>query len=79
MAQTDFKKLLQGLQSGKFEPVYLIDGEEPYYLDQITAFFEEKILQPHERDFNLTVVYGKDANWVDVMNACQWPPPSHCP
>jgi DNA polymerase-3 subunit delta len=71
MAQTDFKKLIQSLQSGKFEPVYLIDGEEPYYLDQITEFFEEKILQPHERDFNLTVVYGKDANWVDVMNACR--------
>lgn len=71
MAQTDFKKLMQSLHSGKFDPVYLVDGEEPYYLDQITSFFEDRILQPHERDFNLTVVYGKDASWVDVMNACR--------
>lgn len=67
----DFKKLQQSLHKGQFAPVYLIDGEESYYLDIITEFFEEKILQPHERDFNLTVFYGKDANWVDVVNACR--------
>lgn len=52
-------------------PVYLIDGEESYYLDIITGYFETQILQPHERDFNLTVMYGKDTNWVDVLNACR--------
>lgn len=67
----DFKKLQQSLKSGQYAPVYLIDGEEPYYLDIITEYFEDKILQPHERDFNLTVFYGKDANWVDVVNACR--------
>lgn len=67
----DFKKLLQSLQKGQYAPVYLIDGEEPYYIDIVTDFFEEKILQPHEKDFNLTVFYGKDASWVDVVNACR--------
>ncbi len=67
----DFKKLQQSLQAKQYAPVYLIDGEEPYYLDIITDYFEEKILQAHERDFNLTVFYGKDANWVDVVNACR--------
>jgi DNA polymerase-3 subunit delta len=71
MASTDHKKLLQALQKGQYAPVYLIDGEESYYLDIITTYFEEKILQPHERDFNLTVIYGKDAEWVDVVNACR--------
>src|SRR6187401_3587034 len=71
MAQADFKKLIQSLQKGQYAPVYLVDGEEPYYLDIITEYFEEKILQPHERDFNLTVMYGKDAEWVDVVNACR--------
>ena len=41
MAQTDFKKFLQSLHKGKYAPVYLIDGEEPYYLDIITDYFEE--------------------------------------
>jgi DNA polymerase III subunit delta len=67
----DIKKLFQSLKAGQFAPFYLIDGEEPFYLDMITEYFEEKILQPGERDFNLMVWYGKDADWADVVNACR--------
>src|SRR5438094_259262 len=67
----DFKKLMKSLQAAQYAPVYLIDGEEPFYLDLITAYFEESILQPSERDFNLLVLYGKDAAWADVVNACR--------
>lgn len=70
-AQTDFPKLMQSLAKGNFAPVYLIDGEESYFLDSITDFFEERILQPAECDFNLTVMYGKDAEWSEVVNACR--------
>ena len=67
----DFKKILQSLQQKQYAPVYLIDGEEPYYLDLLTQYFEEKILQPGERDFNLMVLYGKEVSWADVVNACR--------
>lgn len=67
----EFKKLFQSLEAQKFAPVYLLDGEEPFYLDMVTEYFEDKILQPHERDFNLMVLYGKDAEWADVVNACR--------
>jgi len=71
MALSEFNKLILGLQKGQYAPVYLIDGEESYYMDIVTDYFEEKILQAHERDFNLTVIYGKDAEWVDIVNACR--------
>jgi len=67
----ELKKLFQTLQMRQFAPVYLIDGEEPYYLDLITGYFENNILSPAERDFNLMVLYGKDAEWSDVVNACR--------
>jgi DNA polymerase-3 subunit delta len=67
----DLKKLFQSLQAGKFAPFYLVDGDEPYYLDMITDYFEHKILQPGERDFNLMVLYGKDSDWSDVVNSCR--------
>ncbi|MEI8279981.1 MAG: DNA polymerase III subunit delta [Bacteroidota bacterium] len=67
----DFKKLFQSLQNKQYAPVYLIDGEEPYYIDLITEHFEEHILPPAERDFNLMVLYGKDSEWADVVNACR--------
>lgn len=67
----ELTKLFQSLQLKQFAPVYLIDGEEPYYLDIITGYFENKILPPAERDFNLMVLYGKDAEWSEVINACR--------
>lgn len=67
----DLKKLFQSLQLRQFAPVYLIDGEEPYYLDMITSYFEDKILTAAEKDFNLMVLYGKDSQWADVVNACR--------
>jgi DNA polymerase-3 subunit delta len=66
----EFKKIVQTLQSKQYAPVYLIDGEEPYYLDILTEHFEN-ILPPEERDFNLMILYGKDAEWADVVNACR--------
>jgi DNA polymerase III subunit delta len=67
----DLKKLFQSLQLRQFAPFYLIDGEEPYYLDMITNYFENNILPPAEKDFNLMVLYGKDVDWPDVVNACR--------
>jgi DNA polymerase III subunit delta len=67
----DFKKLYTSLTNKQYAPFYLVDGEEPFYIDRVTEFFEEKILQPHEKDFNLLVIYGKDADWPDVVNACR--------
>ena len=66
-----YKKLIESLKKKQYAPVYLIDGEEPYYLDAVTQYFEDDILLPHERDFNLMVLYGKDSEWPDVMNACR--------
>jgi len=67
----DLKKLMQSLKAKQFAPFYLIDGEEPFYLDLITSYFEEHILAPHEKDFNLLTLYGKDVEWADVVNACR--------
>ena len=67
----EYKKILDNLKQRKFAPVYFIDGEEPYYIDALTNHFENDILQPHERDFNLITLYGKDVTWADVVNACR--------
>ncbi len=66
----DYKTLLKTLKDSTYAPAYLIDGDEPFYLDRITDAFEA-ILPPHERDFNLLVLYGREAHWADVLNACR--------
>jgi len=67
----ELNKLMQSLKAKKFAPFYVIDGEEPFYLDFIGNYFEEHILSPAEKDFNLITLYGKDVVWADVVNACR--------
>lgn len=66
----EYEKIVQSVKMRQFAPVYLVDGEESFYIDKISDLFQDAILSPAEKDFNLTVLYGKDASWQDVLNAC---------
>lgn len=54
-----------------YKPVYWLEGEEEYYINEVMDFAEHQILPEEERAFNLSVFYGKDADWADVVNACR--------
>lgn len=58
-------------KKGKFKPVYWIEGEEDYYIDQVLNYAEQRLLPESEASFNLTIFYGRDASWPDVINACK--------
>jgi DNA polymerase III subunit delta len=62
-------KILNEWKKKNFKPVYLFEGDESYFIDLLTDYAETKILTESEASFNLTVFYGKDANWVDIINA----------
>ncbi len=53
-----------------FKPIYWLEGEEPYFIDKIIDYAEHYILNESEAAFNLTVFYGRDADWTAVVNAC---------
>lgn len=63
--------ITKDIKANKLKPVYAFDGEESFFIDQLVDLFEEHALQPHERDFNQTILYGKDSSWTDVVNACR--------
>ena len=75
--QTDSDNLIQmnsilaQIGAGKFSPVYLLMGEEPYYSDVILDAILTNALQPHERDFNQTVVYAQDTTTADIVQNCR--------
>lgn len=60
----DFKKK-------KFKPIYWLEGEEPFYIEEVMNYAEHHLLNESEKSFNLSIFYGKDANWADVINACK--------
>lgn len=65
------EKILSDWKKKSFRPVYWLEGEEDYFIDQIIDYAEHSILPESEAGFNLTVFYGKDANWAEVINACK--------
>jgi DNA polymerase-3 subunit delta len=73
MAAT-LESIWKNLQAKKFEPVYFLCGEEPYYIDLIEGFIADNALEPHEKDFNFSMFYGKDADPITILNdAKQYP------
>lgn len=65
------EKIIADWKKKSFKPVYWLEGEEEYYIDKAVEFAEHHILSESEASFNLTIFYGKDANWPDVINACR--------
>lgn len=55
------KEILDKLKARKYEPVYILQGEEPYYIDLISNYIEKNVLSESEKSFNQVVLYGKDS------------------
>lgn len=67
----DFNKILSGLKSKKYAPVYFLFGAEQYYIDEIAHYAENNILNEGERGFNQTVFYGKDSDTASIINTAR--------
>lgn len=70
----EVEQILLDLKRKIFKPVYFLCGEEPHYVDVISNYIEENVLDDADKEFNQTVVYGKDVDLVGVVNlAKQFP------
>ncbi|MBB4079659.1 DNA polymerase-3 subunit delta [Lewinella aquimaris] len=67
----DFSSLLKSVKAKDFAPIYLLHGEEPYFIDQLEESIEQHALQEHERAFNQTILYGKDTEHLQVIDAAR--------
>jgi DNA polymerase-3 subunit delta len=54
-----------------YKPVYWLEGDEEYFINEVMDYAEHQILPEEEKSFNLTIFYGKDADWASVVNACR--------
>lgn len=64
------EKIIADWKQKKFKPLYWLEGEEPFFIDEVVDYAEHSILNESEAQFNLTIFYGKDADWANVVNAC---------
>ena len=63
--------IIKALKAGQYRPVYYLMGEEPYYIDLLSDYITDNILNETEKEFNLTVMYGADVDVATIINAAK--------
>lgn len=67
----EINQIVSDIKSGLIKPIYFLMGEEPYYIDKISDFIEENILDEAEKGFNQTVMYGRDVSIEDIIGSAK--------
>ena len=66
-----YEAMMSGIDAGRFAPVYLLMGEESYFIDRIAERIAATAVDEAARDFNQLTVYGKDSDAGQVINLCR--------
>jgi len=66
-----FDQVMSDLRRKDYKPIYFLMGEEAYYIDLISDFIQNNILDESQREFDMTVVYGKDTDMTTIVNAAK--------
>ena len=69
--EISYESICKEIADRKFSPIYVLMGEEPFFIDQITDLLVENVLAEEERDFNQTIFYGADTDAVSIINAAR--------
>ncbi|MBN8695913.1 MAG: DNA polymerase III subunit delta [Bacteroidetes bacterium] len=67
----DFNQIMSDLKKKVYKPVYFLMGDEPYFIDIISDYIENNVLDESEKEFNQSVLYGKDVTAADVIGAAK--------
>lgn len=66
--EISFEEILSELKKQIYRPVYFLYGEEPYFIDVILDYISENVLSETEKEFNQTVLYGKDTDVLTIVS-----------
>jgi len=66
--ENSFEQVLSDLRNKNFKPIYFFMGEEAYYIDELTDYIQNNVLDESQREFDQTIVYGKDTDMTSIVN-----------
>lgn len=67
-AKATYPQIIADIRKRHFAPMYILSGPEPYFIDKIVELLQNILIAEDARDFDLTVVYGADADAAGVVN-----------
>lgn len=65
-----YPQIIKELKAKKFVPIYLLHGNESYYIDKISKYIEDNVLTEGEKSFNQMIMYGKDTDHKTLIDTC---------
>jgi len=65
----DFETILENLKKKIYHPIYLLQGEEPFFIDQVSNYIEKNVLTDAEKGFNQSIFYGKDSEPQNIAES----------
>ena len=67
----DYKQIIKDIKNKVYHPVYFLMGEETYFIDLISDYIEANVLDENEKEFNQTILYGKDVKANDIIGTAK--------
>ena len=64
-------QIIREVKAGKFSPIYLLHGEEAFFIEEITKAIKENAVEESSKDFNETILYGRDVELSEVLAAAR--------
>ncbi|MFW5892365.1 MAG: DNA polymerase III subunit delta [Bacteroidota bacterium] len=71
MSIVGWEEVFRNIKNKKYHPVYLLMGEEPFYIDVISKYIEDTILNEEEKEFNFSVLYGRETDAITVVSTAK--------
>ncbi|MEE0863733.1 MAG: DNA polymerase III subunit delta [Alistipes sp.] len=69
-----YNTLMSEIKARHFHPIYLLTGDEGFFIDALCDALASTILNEAERAFNQIVTYGLDSDAGAVVNLCRQMP-----
>ena len=69
--ETTYEEIARDLKNRIYKPVYYLMGEESYYIDRISEYIAQTVLNENEKEFNQTILYGADTDIATIINAAK--------
>ena len=66
-----FEEIRKDIKARKYKPIYFLCGEEPFFIDRLTALLENTVLTEDEKAFNQTVLYGNDVSMSTITDTAR--------
>ena len=66
-----YESIMKDLKAQIYFPVYILMGDESFYIDKLCDYITENVLQPEEKDFNQVILFGADTTASQVVDQCK--------